>query len=69
MGMDTQAMCIASMIGGVHQSGFLLLTGVIMHCPMHDSMAFLVRNMSGNCVLSIHPHAQSIFGWFAVNHG
>ena len=68
-GIDTRATCMASVIGGIHWSGFLLPVGVIVHWPMRDSMAFLVCSISGSWVLSIHPLAQSIFGWFAANHG
>ena len=68
VGRDTWATCMESMVGDVHRSGLLLLTGVIMHCLMCDSMAFLVCSISGSWVLLIHPHAQSIFGWFGANH-
>ena len=69
MGINTQATCIALMMGDVHWGGFLLPIGVTTHFPIHDSMAFLVHSISGSWVLLIHPLAQSIFGWFAVNHG
>ena len=68
MGIDTRAMCIESVMSGARWSGFLQLAGIVVHCPMCDSIAFLVHSMSGNWLLSIHPHAQSIFGWFSVNH-
>ena len=56
-------------MGGVHQSGFLQLAGVAVHNLIRDSMAFRVCRMSGSWLLSIHPQAQSIFGWLAMNHG
>ena len=48
MGIDTQATSIVLVMSGVHQSGFLLPIGVTVHFPMRDSMAFLVRSMSGS---------------------
>ena len=69
MGIDTRAMCMESVVSDTHRSSLLLPIGVIMHHPIHDSMAFLVHSISGSWVLSIHPCAQSIFSWFAVNHG
>ena len=67
-GRDTWATCIESIGCDTGQGGLLLLTGVTVHRPMHDSMAFLVHRISGSWVLLIHPHAQSIFGWLAANH-
>ena len=61
-GMDIHAMCIVSGAIGFHQFGPLQPASVIVHCAMHDSMAFLVCRMSGSWLLSIHPCAQSIFG-------
>ena len=67
--MDTHVTCMEFVMGGVCQSGFLQPVGVVVHDAIQDSMAFLVCRMSGNWLLSIHPQAQSIFGWLAVNHG
>ena len=67
--MDTWVTCMGSVMDGICQGGFLQPAGVAMHHAMHDSIAFLVHKMSGDWVLSIHPHAQSIFGWLATNHG
>ena len=47
-GIDIQATCIASVMGDVHRSGFLLPIGVTVHCPIHDLIAFLVCNISGS---------------------
>ena len=69
MGRDTRAMCIKLVMGGVCWHIFLRPAGIVVHCAIHDSIAFLVCKMSGNWSLSIHPHAQSIFGWLAANHG
>ena len=68
-GKDTWAMCMESVRCDTGRGSFLLPPGVTAHCLMRDSRAFLVRRISGSWVLSIHPHAQSIFGWLAVNHG
>ena len=69
MGMDSRATCMELVLGDTHQGGLLLLTGVIVHHPILDSIAFQVRSIRGSWVLSIHPQAQSIFGWLAMNHG
>ena len=69
MGMDTQAIWIELAMSGICWGGFLQPAGVVVHCAIHDSMAFLVCRMSGSWLLSIHPWAQLIFGWLAVNHG
>ena len=60
--MDIWAMCIELEVIGFCQFGPFRPAGVIMHCAMRDSMAFLVHRMSGSWLLSIHPCAQSIFG-------
>ena len=67
--MDTHATCMGVVMGNAHRSGFLLPAGMVMHNAIQDSRAFLVRRISGNWLLSIHPHTQSIFGWLAANHG
>ena len=67
--MDTRATCIRLLMGGVCRSALLHPAGVVIHHAIHDSIAFLMCKMSGNWSLLIHPHAQSIFGWLAVNHG
>ena len=69
VGMDTHAMCMEFVMGGICRSGFLQPAGVAVHDAIWDSMAFLVHRMSGSWLLSIYPWAQSIFGWLAVNHG
>ena len=69
MGIDTCVMCMDSVMGVILWGGLLLPPGVIIHHPMRDSIALLVCSMSSSWVLSIHPLAQSIFGWFAANHG
>ena len=68
-GMDTRATCIELEVVGFCLLGLFQPAGVIVHWVMRDLMAFLVRRMSGSWVLSIHPCAQLIFGWLAVNHG
>ena len=55
--------------GGEYLGYTLCPAGVQMHCPICDSVAFLVHRMRGSWLLSIHPWAQSIFGCIAVNHG
>ena len=62
VGMDTQVMCIKLAMDDVCQWVLLRPTGVVVHWAIRDSRAFLVWRMSGNCLLSIHPQAQSIFG-------
>ena len=56
-GIDTRATCIALVIGGIHQGGFLLPVGVTTHFPICDPMAFQVCSISGSWVLLIHPLA------------
>ena len=68
-GIDTWATCIELMMGNVWQLSFLCPAGVMVHRAIRDSRAFLVWRMSSSCSLSIHPQAQSIFGWLAANHG
>ena len=68
-GMDIHMTCMEFVIGGICQSGFLWLAGVVVHNVIRDSMAFLVHRMSYSWLLSIHPQAQSIFGWLVANHG
>ena len=68
-GRDIRATCIGLVIGGIHWDALLLPAGMIVHWAICDSMALLVCKMSGNWSLLIHPHAQSIFGWLAANHG
>ena len=60
--MDTHVICMEFVMGGVLRSGFLQPVGVVVHDAIRDSMALLVRRMSGNWLLLIHPQAQSIFG-------
>ena len=67
--MDTQATCIELVVDDICLWVFLHPAGVMVHWEIRDSKAFLVWRMSGSCLLSIHPQAQSIFGWLAVNHG
>ena len=67
--MDIQATCIELEVVGFHLLGLFRPAGMIAHCVMCDLMAFLVHRMSGSWLLSIHPRAQLIFGWLAVNHG
>ena len=69
VGMDTQVICMELVASDICLGGFLLPAGVTVHQVIHDSMAFLVCRMSGSWPLLIHPWAQSIFGWLAVNHG
>ena len=69
VGIVMHAMWMVFWLGGGCLVCLLWLAGVWVHCPIHDSMAFLVHRMRGNCLLSIHPWAQLIFGYVAVNHG
>ena len=48
VGKDIRAMCIESTGCDTGWGGLLLPLGVIMHHPMHDSVAFLVCRISGN---------------------
>ena len=48
MGINTRVTLMESVVGDAHQSGLLLPTGVIVHCLMHDSMAFWVCSISGS---------------------
>ena len=60
--MDIWVTCIELEVVGFRQFGPFRPAGVIVHCMMCDSMAFLVHRMSGSWLLLIHPHAQLIFG-------
>ena len=48
VGMDTQAICIELVMGGICRNGFLWPVGVAVHNAIQDSIAFLVHRMSGS---------------------
>ena len=69
VGTVTCVMWMVFWLGGGHLCCLFWPAGVCVHCPIHDSMAFLVHKMRGNWLLLIHPLAQLIFGCVATNHG
>ena len=48
VGKDTWVTCMDSVGHDTRRGNFLLPPGVIVHCLMHDSIAFLVCRISGN---------------------